>query len=107
MIEITVINRKIENGLSAVKVEGHSKNITLCNAVSILMKNLEIGFEYASCIKSESNSVKFNVNRPVPGTFEIYYNNTEYTDFLISVFKQTVNWLINQYPDEIKIYEVN
>ncbi|HPG30714.1 MAG TPA: ribosomal-processing cysteine protease Prp [bacterium] len=125
MIKAAVINRKIENGLSAIKVEGHSKVSELCNAVSILMKTMESGVESAADILKKNdardsywnNEISFRlkngdggtiyrINKPCEGIFEIYFENTEYTDFLIAVFKKTANWLINQYPEEITFYEV-
>ena len=124
MIKAAVINRKIENGLSAIKVEGHSNVKELCNAVSILMKTMEAGVEISADDVKKKNEIRsfnrndksgskngdsrpiYKINRPCVGIFEIYFENTEYTDFLIAVFKKTANWLINQYPGEITFYEV-
>ncbi len=98
MINVRIAGRAVSGTSSAIEVGGHSANSELCNAISILMKYLELGI---SDLTNDCRIVK-----PVEGIFNIYFQQTAETAVLVNTFIKTVKWLIDKYPAEINILEV-
>lgn len=98
MINVCIAGRAIGGTSSAIEVSGHSANSELCNAISILMKYLELGISY---LTNDCRVVK-----PVEGIFNIYFQQTAETEILVDTFIKTVKWLNDKYPVEINILEV-
>jgi len=99
MIEISIINLKNTLGFSCLSVNGHSDCSALCNSISGFMKLMEHGCALAG--------IEYNVNYPVEGKFELQFTVNDKFEYLITVFKRTILWLIDKYPNEIKFNEVN
>jgi len=99
MIELSFIHASKTTDYSRLSVNGHSESKELCNSISGFLKMLEHGCALAG--------IDYKVYYPIEGKFEILYISNDKFDYLTTVFKRTVLWLIDKYPNEIKFNEVN
>ncbi|HON56782.1 MAG TPA: ribosomal-processing cysteine protease Prp [bacterium] len=97
MVVISIKKNKTNNE-TLIKANGHSKISEVCNALSILLKYLELGLiEFANNCR---------VSKPKEGIFDIKFEQTEKSEILILTFIKTLYWLKTKYPTEINIKEV-
>jgi len=94
MIVIEYLNKKVEKKYSALIVNGHSKNVIVCNIISLIMKNFEI-----ACVES---NIDYKFNCPKPGKYEIFFKDlNEKFEFFLNVFLKNLDWLKKQFDKDI------
>jgi hypothetical protein len=98
MIEFCFVKKnKIENRYSAVIINGHSENITLCNVISGLAKYFEFSLK-----KTHTEN---KINCPEPGVFEFYYIDNKKISVFTDVLLETARWLKLKYKKQIILKE--